>query len=78
MTNWKYWVMRKMKPKRVKKATEMDSAPPVKRGIRKTRTSRSGPSVRNSISVNTVEQDGGDGETAQRPATTPSPTAGPR
>ena len=28
LTNWKYCVMRKMKPKRQKKATEMDSAPP--------------------------------------------------
>ena len=48
LTNWKYWVMRKMKPKRQKNATEMDNAPPVKRGILKTRTSSSGPSVRSS------------------------------
>ena len=56
LTNWKYWVMRKMKPKRQKNATEMDSAPPVKRGILKTRTSSSGPSVRSSNRAKTVSR----------------------
>ena len=54
MTNWKYWVMRKMNPKRLKKATEIDRAPPVKRGTRNTRTSSSGPSVRSSSTVKAV------------------------
>src|SRR3974390_131772 len=50
-TNWKYSVIRKMNPKRQKKATEMESAPPLKRGIEKTRTSSSGPSVCSSSTV---------------------------
>ena len=50
-TNWKYWVIRKMNPKRQKKATEIERAPPLKRGMEKTRTSRSGPSVRSSSRV---------------------------
>ena len=54
LTNWKYWVIRKMNPKRQKNATEMESAPPLNRGILNTRTSSSGPSVRNSSSVKTV------------------------
>ena len=45
-----------MKPKRQKNATEIDTAPPVKRGILKTRTSSSGHSVRNSSSVNAVSR----------------------
>ncbi len=54
LTNWKYCVMRKMNPNRQKKATEMESAPPLNRGILNTRTSSSGPSVRSSSSVKTV------------------------
>src|SRR5580704_9794889 len=55
-TNWEYWVIRKMNPKRQKKATEMESAPPVKRGMVKTRTSRRGPSVRSSSRVNATRR----------------------
>ena len=54
LTNWKYWVIKKMNPKRQKNATEIDSAPPVKRGILKTLTSSSGPSVRNSSRAKAV------------------------
>ena len=54
LTNWKYWVIRKMNPKRQKNATEMESAPPLNRGILNTRTSSSGPSVRSSSSVKAV------------------------
>ena len=68
MTNWKYWVIKKMKPKRQKKATEMDSAPPVKRGILKTRTSSSGPSVRSSSSVKTVSSTAAAAKHASVPA----------
>src|SRR6202035_4958708 len=57
LTNWKYWVIRKMKPKRQKNATEMDTAPPVKRGILKTRTSSSGPSVRSSSNAKTAKRE---------------------
>src|SRR6185437_4387602 len=53
-TNWKYWVIKKMNPNRLKNATEMESAPPVKRRIWKTRTSRSGPSVCSSATANVV------------------------
>ena len=66
-----------MKPKRQKKATEIDSAPPVKRGILKTRTSSSGPSVRSSSSVNAVSRTAAAAKQASVPAT-PSPTAAPR
>ena len=44
--------MRKMKPNSAKKATEIDVAPTVNRLFWNTRTSRSGPSVRNSTTAN--------------------------
>ena len=78
MTNWKYCVMRKMKPNRQKNATEMDIAPPVKRGILKTRTSSSGHSVRNSSNVNTVSSTAAAAKQASVAAEPPSPTAVPR
>ena len=75
-TNWKYWVMRKMNPKRLKKATEIDKAPPVKRGIRNTRTSSSGPSVCSSSTVNTVSITAATAKQASVP-TEPHPHCGP-
>ena len=73
LTNWKYCVMRKMKPKRQKNATEMESAPPVKRGILKTRTSSSGPSVRSSSSVKTVSRTAAAAKHASVPGRGPAP-----
>ena len=60
--------MRKMNPKRQKNATEMESAPPVKRGILKTRTSSSGPSVRSSSSVKAVSRTAAPAKQASVPA----------
>ncbi len=33
LTNWKYWVIKKMNPKRQKKATDMERAPPLNAGV---------------------------------------------
>ena len=60
--------MRKMNPNRQKNATEIDTAPPVKRGILKTRTSSSGPSVRSSKKVNAVNRTAAPAKHASVPA----------
>ena len=48
MTNWKYWVMRKLKPLRVKKPTVTDPLAAVNRGFLNSPTSSIGRAIRRS------------------------------
>src|SRR5580658_8706372 len=76
LTNWKYCVTKKMKPKRQKKATAMATAPPEKRGTAKTRTSSNGLAVRNSTMVNRARSTAAAAKQA-RVDVAPQPHCGP-
>ena len=52
MKNWKYWVIRKMKPNNVKKAIVTDALAAVKRGLRNRLMSSIGDSRRSSVTMN--------------------------
>jgi len=50
--NWKYWVIKKMKPNRVKKATVTEPLAAVKRRLRNRLTSSIGSRTRSSHAMN--------------------------
>src|ERR1035437_7592005 len=54
--NWKYWVIRKMKPSSVKKATVTEAHAAAKRGLRNSDTSSIGSRVRRSREMNAASR----------------------
>src|ERR1035437_8843613 len=54
--NWKYWVIRKMKPSSVKKATVTEAHAAAKRGLRNSDTSSIGSRVRRSRGMNAASR----------------------
>ena len=51
-TNWKNWVIRKMNPNNVKKATDTEALAALKRGLANSRTSSIGTGARRSLMMN--------------------------
>src|SRR6266496_1133423 len=71
LTNWKYWVIRKMKPNRVKNDTVTAPLAALNRMLRNSRTSSIGCAAVPQHAVQRGQQDSRGGKTCQAPYRSP-------